>query len=171
MNVILVGFMGSGKTSVGNILAQRLDFEHLDTDDFLEKKYSLPIKKIFDAYGEDFFRNAETEVLKQFLEATAHVVSTGGGIMMKEKNRCYIEQMGLSIFLNTDFDILWERICSSSRPLIKKHDYSKKKIAVLYEQRQEAYKNADVSLNITNDTEEQIAEDIFFLYQKEKRTL
>ena len=85
-NIILTGFMGSGKTEVGKRLAQRLGYAFLDTDKLIEEKTGKSISEIFREEGESSFRELETEVIKNLSGITGYIISTGGGIVIREEN-------------------------------------------------------------------------------------
>lgn len=95
-NIALIGFMGTGKTTVGKILAEKLNYDFVDTDDYIEDIIGKSIKDIFDEYGEDYFREKETEILNEILKKNKQVISTGGGLITRDINRemllneCYV---------------------------------------------------------------------------------
>src|SRR4051794_25823503 len=86
-NLVLVGFMGSGKSSIGRAVAKRLGFQFLDTDHLVVERSGLPITRIFQELGEEAFRSLETNALESLLHLTRCVVATGGGAVLRERNR------------------------------------------------------------------------------------
>ncbi len=143
-SVVLVGMMGSGKTAVGRVLAQRLEVPFLDSDAAIEEAAKATIPEIFARDGESFFRNREAEVLARLLAGPPAVVSTGGGAFMAERNRRVIAERGVSLWLEADLDTLWDRVRhKDSRPLLRTAD-PKGTLAALYEQRVPLYRLADI---------------------------
>lgn len=121
-NIILIGFMGCGKTSVGKRLAESENMEFLDTDEWIEKKQQKTISEIFATQGESAFRNMETECLKQLLEykETAFVLSVGGGLPIREENRKLLSQIGHVVYLKASPDVIYRRLRNDkTRPLLQ----------------------------------------------------
>lgn len=117
MNIYLIGMPGSGKTTLGRRLAEKLNKPFIDLDNHIEQKHLLFIDEIFTMYGEEKFRSIETESLKDVLDLDA-VISTGGGIVMKKINKSLMN--GLIIYINTPIEIIEKRLKSSyDRPLLK----------------------------------------------------
>lgn len=138
-NIVLCGFMGSGKTVVGKELAKVLGVKFVDTDELIEKEQGIAIKAIFAVHGEDYFRDLEYEMCKKVAEMKGVVVSTGGGAMTYDRNVKAIKDGSKVIFLDADFDVICERIGdSSTRPLFS----DKKKAKALYDERKAKYLDA-----------------------------
>ncbi len=138
-NIILCGFMGSGKTVVGKELAKITGRRFVDTDELVEKKQGIPIKAIFEIYGEDFFRDLEHEVCLETAELKNTVISTGGGAVTFERNAKALRKGGRIVFLDADFDIICERIGeNTNRPLFQDID----KARALYDERRPKYEAA-----------------------------
>lgn len=120
MNVILIGFMGSGKTSVGRRLAQRLGYGFVDTDHFIEGEIGCTIAEIFSIQGEDYFRTLETRLAKRLKALQNTVIATGGGMIVQPGNQEHIRQAGLVVFLNAERgDIIQRLQRDSRRPKLK----------------------------------------------------
>ncbi|VVA43648.1 Shikimate kinase [Candidatus Roizmanbacteria bacterium] len=136
MKIILIGFMGSGKTTVGHLLAKKLSLGVIEMDELiLEKSNRKSISEIFLLDGEDHFRSLETTVAKEILKIDNIVVLTGGGIVMKDRNRRFLKN-GTVIFLKTSFEILKIRLKDDiTRPLFKDKIKAKK----LFDLRQNIY--------------------------------
>lgn len=124
--IFLIGLMGCGKTTIGKSLAQHLGYDFIDTDDLIVEKYQQDINTIFHEKGENFFRNLETDTLKNIISNTKnnaeknYIVATGGGIVLKPENRKLLKQFGYNIYLQTDIKILAQRLISDTqRPLLK----------------------------------------------------
>jgi len=118
--VVLVGMMGAGKTAVGGALARRLAVPFLDCDDEIVKAARLSIAEIFERDGEPFFRQKETQVLRRLLSGPTCVLSTGGGAFISAENRAMIAHYGVSLWLDADLDLLWQRVRQkANRPLLR----------------------------------------------------
>lgn len=138
-NIILCGFMGSGKTTVGMELAKIMGRKFIDTDEMIEQEQGVAIKAIFATRGEDYFRDLEYECCKKISTMKNCVVSTGGGALTFKRNADALKQGGKIVFLDADFDVICERIGDSkSRPLFQ----DKEKAKVLYDERKAKYLEA-----------------------------
>lgn len=136
MNIILCGFMGSGKTVVGSELAKIMGRKFVDTDELIEEQQGVAIKAIFATHGEDYFRELEFECCKAVAEMKGCVVSTGGGALTFQRNVDAVKQSGKVVFLDADFDVICERIGdSTTRPLFQ----DKVKAKALYDERKSKY--------------------------------
>ncbi|KAL0350002.1 UNVERIFIED_CONTAM: Shikimate kinase, chloroplastic [Sesamum radiatum] len=154
--IYLVGMMGSGKTTVGKVLSEALGYSFCDCDMLIEEAVGgSTVAEIFKLYGENFFRDNETEVLHKLSLMHRLVVSTGGGAVVRPINWRYM-QKGISVWLDVPLEALARRITAvgtNSRPLLHHESgdpYSKtmKRLTYLFEERGEAYKNADVKVSL-----------------------
>ena len=127
-NIILIGFMGSGKTSVGERLALKLSYEFKDTDRFIEQTVGDTISNIFKQKGEEYFRTLETNVLQELKNTMHHtVLSTGGGLPVKELNAKILKESGYVIYLRTSKEITIKRLKGDkTRPLLSEDDLESK---------------------------------------------
>lgn len=161
-NVILTGFMGCGKTTVGIRLSYRMRRIFEDTDKLIEKEQKREIKEIFAAEGEDFFRRLETEMLL-CLEETVNnrVISVGGGTPVREENQKILKRLGTVIYLRIRPETVYERLKNdTTRPLLQGDD-PKGKIYRLMESRKEAYESsADIVLDVDELSVEEILNEI-----------
>ena len=122
-NIFLIGMMGSGKSTVGRALAQRLDRPFVDTDKVLVERTGVPVATIFEIEGEDGFRRRESGVLAELAQGNGHVVATGGGAVLAAENRDLIRSGGTVVYLRARLEHLWERTRhDSSRPLLATAD-------------------------------------------------
>lgn len=146
-NVVLVGLMGAGKSTVGRELASYLGFSFIDTDDELERRMGVTIPVIFDVEGENGFRLRETKVIADMPDQKNSVISTGGGVVLKSENREYLKRAGKIVYLSASADVLYDRTKNSKkRPLLQKTDI-KKTIEQLLTEREELYRNvADITI-------------------------
>lgn len=144
-NIILCGFMGSGKTVVGKELAKIMGRKFVDTDELIESEQGVAIKAIFATRGEDYFRDLEFEMCKKVAKMKNCVVSTGGGALTFERNVEAIKKGGTVIFLDASFPVICDRIGdSSTRPLFQ----DKEKAKALYDERKSKYLSAsDYTIN------------------------
>jgi len=135
-NIVLCGFMGCGKTSVGQELAKQLSYTFIDTDEIIEKNQKITIKEIFEKYGENYFRDLEYNVCKEIANMENCVISTGGGLMTYERNVRETKKCSKVIFLDSSFSVISKRLGEDdTRPLFK----DKEKAQKLYDERKEKY--------------------------------
>lgn len=140
-NIILIGFMGSGKTTIGRFLAGELGFDFIDTDELVEFNEKIPIPEIFQTKGESYFRKAETAALRQGMEKGQRVIATGGGIVTQDANKALLNK-GKVVYLKASPDQIYKNVRkSTSRPLLKVEDVYAT-ICAMLEERQELYQAA-----------------------------
>ena len=145
-SVALIGMMGAGKTAVGGQLARLLQVPFLDSDEAIEAAANMTVAEIFARDGEAFFRAKEAQVLARLLAGPPCVLSTGGGAFLCAANRRTISQLGVSVWLNADADLLWSRVRHrTTRPLLRTPDPRGTLIALLAE-RAPVYALADVTV-------------------------
>ncbi len=144
-NVVLVGLMGAGKSTVGRELASYLGFSFIDTDDELERRMGVTIPVIFDVEGEEGFRLREAKVIADMPDQKNSVISTGGGVVLRSENKEYLKSAGKIVYLSASADILYNRTKNSKkRPLLQKTDI-KKTIEKLLSEREDLYRDvADI---------------------------
>lgn len=141
-NLILIGFMGTGKTTIGKRVAKSLGFKFVDTDLLIVKKAGKSIPKIFEEVGEDAFRDLETEVLRECGQKTDQVISTGGGIVIRPGNLEILKASGYVIWLKAETDTIFERVSRNrNRPLLHT-DNPRKTIDDLLKVRDGLYESA-----------------------------
>ncbi|WP_053070316.1 shikimate kinase [Alkalihalobacillus pseudalcaliphilus] len=136
--IYLTGFMGSGKTTVGEQLSKALGVRVIDTDEWIESQEQKTINEIFKEHGEAYFRLKETEALLEIQDKQLLLVTTGGGIVLKDENKKIMQERGQVIYLDCDLDAIFERVAGdTSRPLL--HQKSKEDIRALFEMRKNDY--------------------------------
>ena len=142
-NIVLIGFMGCGKSTVGKKLAGALGYEFSDTDAMIEEAYGKTISAMFAEEGEEYFRNAETELLRKLsTEAEGLVLATGGGMPMREENAELLREIGAVVFLEAKIETILERLQNDTgRPLADGED-REKRLRPLYEKRLPVYREA-----------------------------
>jgi shikimate kinase len=145
---ILIGMMGAGKSSVGRALAELTERTFVDTDLILQQRLGRPINQIFQIYGEQAFRDHETSVIRA-LEPSPSVLSTGGGIVLREENWTEFRRLGLTIFLDAKIETLIRRLTVSKkkRPLLQVENWELQTENILAS-RLEMYRRADLTVNV-----------------------
>lgn len=122
-NVVLIGFMGAGKSSVARLVARDLAFECVDTDDLVVEHARMPIPRVFAKRGEEAFRDLETAALLSLVERDGLVISTGGGIVLREANRKHLRATGFIVWLSASVDATYNRVRHNRRrPLLRVPD-------------------------------------------------
>lgn len=142
--IVLVGLMGAGKTSVGRLLAKRLDLEFIDADHEIEQAAQCSIEQIFESHGEAEFRAGEQRVIARLLTGPTHVLATGGGAFMRKETRDAIRGRGISVWLRADLDLLLRRVSRrKNRPLLR-NENPRQILEKLIEERYPVYAEADI---------------------------
>jgi shikimate kinase len=166
-NIILIGFMGSGKTTVGEHLAQQLGYHFQDTDRLLEQKAEDTISRIFEVHGEEYFRDMETALLKELLPSLKHtVLSTGGGLPLREENVRLLQELGFVVYLQASKETTLSRLAGDrTRPLLQGEDMEQK-VERLLGLRKPIYEKAAHAIIITdNRSVEEITQFIMKEYE------
>jgi shikimate kinase len=159
-NIILVGFMGTGKSVVGKLLAKKLNMNFVELDEMIETREKMSIKDIFEKKGEPYFRLIEKEVVEEASLRKNVVISAGGGAIIDEENFKNLKSSGIIICLQACPETILKRTKDlKTRPLLNVPD-PKKKIEELLAKRAPYYKKADHCIDTDNLTVEQIAEKI-----------
>ena len=157
MAKVLLGFMGSGKTTI----ARQLDSDFVDMDALLEGRLGMPIARFFEEKGEAAFRQLEEEVLADLLK-TNKVISTGGGIVISPRNRALLKQNPDNIYLKADFETLYQRISAdkdNQRPLFLKN--SKEELLTIFKERQAWYEEvASQIVDVSSLNPDEIIEEL-----------
>jgi shikimate kinase len=156
--IVLIGFMATGKTTVGKRLAQRLDLEFMDLDDLIEERAGLSIKEIFARHGEPGFRKMESEALAAISPGRPRVLATGGGVVLDTVNRHALRKLGLVIHLRARPEVILRRAENERhRPLLETGDRAERIVRLLAE-RAPLYAMADVEVDTSGMSIEEIVE-------------
>ena len=159
-SVVLVGMMGSGKSSIGRRLAARLTVPFVDADAEIEAAAGMTIAEIFEKHGEPYFRAGEARVIARLLEHGPQVLATGGGSFMNPDTRALIRAKGVSVWLKAELDVLMKRIKRrGDRPLLKNDDPAAT-LTTLIAERYPVYADADLTVASRDVPHESIVEEI-----------
>lgn len=157
--IVLIGFMGSGKSSGGRILERRLGWPRVDTDELVSARFGRPIPEIFADFGEDTFRDAESEVVGQLSAEAPAVVVTGGGVVLRASNVELLRRLGTLVHLEADEETLFRRVSRrATRPLLQTEN-PRATLAELLRIRLPIYREAaDFQVDTSRLTHEEVAE-------------
>jgi shikimate kinase len=151
-SVVLIGLMGTGKTTVGKMLARQLNKPFVDVDILIEEKLGMTISEVFDEYGEPYFRKIEKEMISEISKSDDVIVAAGGGAVLDDGNMASLKKMGHLIHLFARSEIILKRIGNQHhRPLLETAD-REERVARLLEQRGPYYDRADTMID-TSDLE------------------
>lgn len=170
-NIILIGFMGCGKTSVGIKLSYHMRRPMLDTDKLIEKDEGRTISEIFETDGEGCFRDLETQCLKKLIAtADKQIISVGGGLPVREENHALLKELGTVVYLRAMAETIYERVKhDTTRPLLQGDD-PKQKIRSLMEQRAAVYeKAADIIIDVDGKDFDDITDEIARNYKQHSK--
>ena len=162
-NIYLIGFMGSGKTTIGNALSAILNFDFLDTDKEIEKKNLISVKNIFKTKGESFFRNEEAKIIQNTAKLKDTVIATGGGLPCFNNHIDILNNLGTTIYLSYDIETLYLRLRNDdNRPLINKGNQKELKsyIKNLLSERRKTYNKSKYTILCNNLTVNEILREI-----------
>jgi shikimate kinase len=160
-NIILIGPMGSGKSTIGNIIARRLQRDFLDSDHFIEERTGVDIARIFDVEGEQGFRDRESNALNELLSENNRVIATGGGSVLRRENQQLLKQKGFIIFLDTSVNQQMQRLRrDKKRPLLQTENPRERLEALLAERRPIYLDLADLAVKTDRRKARRLADDI-----------
>ncbi|WP_400243161.1 shikimate kinase [Niallia sp. JL1B1071] len=159
-SIILIGFMGVGKTTIGNALANKLQRDFVDVDHQLEREYNMSVSEIFHHHGEAFFRNKEKEMIRALSKQTQKVISLGGGAFLQEDIRESCLENGIVIYLDMSFKAWKQRIpfIIDSRPVLQ--GKSEEEIKNLFNERKAIYVNHHLKVKMDGKELEEIVESV-----------
>lgn len=159
--IYLTGFMGTGKTTVGKLLSQRLNYRFIDTDDLIEKESGMTIEEIFNIHNEEYFRELERKVLISTFNLKKAVISTGGGLVTYKDNIKIIKENGIAVTLTASPDVILSRISEDAniRPLLQGDD-REEKLNKLIQKRAYYYISAHFVIDTAKLTAQEVVENI-----------
>ena len=167
-NIVLIGFMGSGKTTIATKLAVRLNMKYVSTDNIIEKREKRTINEIFTDSGEEYFRGVESDVVREVSGLTDSVIDAGGGVVLSEENMANLKSGGMVISLTADAQTIVERTKKyKHRPLLNVED-PKRKIRDLLAKREPFYAKADYMIDTGKFTVRQVIDRIVNLTEDKK---
>lgn len=152
MNIVLTGFMASGKSTVARRIAKSSDYEFIDTDEMIVEREERSINDIFDTEGEEYFRRVEREIISKAAKMDGKVISTGGGVVLNPENIEELRKNGVVFNLDPDFSVIERRVtqAAATRPLMK--NQSMADIKKRFDNRKPFYDNCDYKIHITEQS-------------------
>lgn len=160
-NIFLIGFMGTGKSTVSKQLGKMLKFLEIDMDAEIERREGMKISTIFDACGEEYFRGLETALLKEFQQKSGYIISCGGGVVLRPENVRLMKASGTVVLLTAEPENIYKRVCHSKKRPLLNGNMNVAYIQEMMERRSDYYKAAADITAVTDDKEpEKIAEEI-----------
>jgi shikimate kinase len=171
MNIVLIGFRGTGKSTVGKLLAKRLERDFIDSDKYIESSTGKTIKSIFEEGGEDSFRKIEAGIIAELSKVDNKVISAGGGAVLKEENVRNLKGNGFLVLLEATPEIIHNRIAQDKKTTQQRPSLTDKKpldeIKHLIAKREHAYKSAaDYTINTSYVSCEDIVNEIITMANK-----
>ncbi len=164
-NIILVGFMGTGKTSVGRRLALRLRMTYVDTDEIIEQTTGRRITDIFAQHGESYFRELESEAVRKVSDLDEHVISTGGGVVLRTRNLEILKRNGVVFSLTATSEEIWARVKGEThRPLLRAPN-PVEKIREMLKAREAYYALADYIIQTDGVSIGQVTNEVIEVFQ------
>ncbi len=166
-NIVLTGYMASGKTTTGRLLSEALGMNFIDTDEIISENEKMSISEIFEKKGEEYFRKAENELSKKLMTVSDTIIATGGGFVLNRENIENLKKNGIVINLKVSENVIKKRYLDarSTRPLIKNDDIEG--ILKRYNDRKEFYLNCDAAIGINeSDSAEEVCKRVIDEYKK-----
>ena len=160
-NIFLVGFMGTGKSTIARRMKQKYRMEIIEMDELIEEREGMKIPELFQTYGEEYFRNLETELLSEIQAKENLVVSCGGGVVLREENVRKMKECGMVVLLTASPQTILKRVRNNNRRPLLEGKKTIEEIGKLMEARREAYERAaDVSICVDDKNSEKICMEI-----------
>ena len=163
MRIILIGFMGVGKTTIGKIISKKLDLKFVDMDEYIEMVEDKSISKIFEQYGEQYFRKIETKTLKELIKDDNIIIATGGGIVSKKENLDILKKEKKVIFLDGNTQTILGHLTNeiNKRPLLSSSSNIENTITNLLNERYEKYKESSkIEISVDNKNIDEVVSQI-----------
>ncbi|MBS4536194.1 shikimate kinase [Clostridium sp. D2Q-14] len=167
-NLVLIGFMGTGKTTNGRRLARKLHKEFVDTDTLIESRSNMSVEEIFSSYGEKYFRKLEKKIVREISKKNNKVISTGGGIILNPENIQLLKEKGYIFLLESSVDNIVYNLKNSykRRPLLEKKNWKSEIIKLLNIRKKLYYNSADFIIRVDNKKHYHIVNEISKIYSR-----
>lgn len=166
-NIVLIGFMGTGKTTIGRLLASRLGYLFLDSDKKVEYESNMTIREIFELHGEGYFRQKEEAVIAKLARYHNVVIATGGGVVLSNENMRRLKKNGIIITLTASLETILERTARrTTRPLLLDFLEREEIVNKLLHEREELYQKADFSIDTTHHSPQHIITEIMLFLRQ-----
>lgn len=163
-NIILIGFMGSGKSSVGKAIAEKMQLTFIDMDEAIVQQQGKSINEIFSESGEAYFRSLETDFLRSAIESKNMVLSTGGGVVTQPDNVELLHKIGKIVYLNTPYEQILHNVKGdTSRPLLQQENAEEIIFSMMQKREPEYFGAADIIIQTKGKTIHAIADEIIGL--------
>lgn len=160
-NIYLIGFMGAGKSTIAKELVKKTDAKRIEMDQMIVEQQGMAISDIFDKYGEEHFRDLETELLRSFSGKTNMVVSCGGGSVLRDENARLMKENGCIILLKATPETIYERVKNSTERPILNGNMNVEFIRELMEKRRERYESvADITVCVDGKEKAEVCQEI-----------
>ncbi len=164
-NIVLTGFMGVGKSTVGKKLSSQLHMRFVDTDYMIERNERMSIPKIFSSKGEDYFRDIESKMVEKASKFNNTVISTGGGVVLREQNINHLRKNGIIILLTANVEtILRHTSKNKKRPLLQ-HENAEERIRQILKDREAFYQNNDYEIDVSVLSIAEVCNEIIHFYR------
>ena len=164
-NLVLIGMMGVGKSTIGKLLSKKLNIQFEDIDEIIERKLSLSIKKIFETKGEKFFREIEEKVSIELLQKEKIIIALGGGAFLNNLIRKNLKKFSISIWLDLNSKYIFQRIKKNKRRPLLNQAKSEKDVEEIYKKRKAIYSLADFRINCDLKAKYAIVKEITKIYE------
>ena len=151
-NIAIIGFMGTGKTTVSSALSKITGLKEIDVDAYIVEKAKMSISEIFEKYGEEYFRNLETESLREIANNKNQIISCGGGAVLKDENVDILKNSGTIVLLTATPETIFDRVKDHTHRPILNNDMSLSHVKSLMEKREPRYQSvADIKVNVDSN--------------------
>ena len=167
-NIVLIGFMGTGKTTNGRRIAKKLNRDFIDTDYYIESENKIKIDELFKRYGEKYFRLLENKAITEISSTTNKVISTGGGTVLVPENVTHLKKNGIIFLLDSSVETICSHLKNSyrKRPLLNKRNCENDVLKLLNERKNLYLSTADYVINVDDKKHYQIVDEIIDIYNE-----
>lgn len=165
-NIVLIGFMGTGKTTSGHLLAERFGWNFIDVDQKIEELCNMPVSHIFDKHGERYFREQEKQVIEKLVDSRNAVIATGGGAVLSDENIQNLKKCGAVVCLKASPETIVHRLEADqeSRPLLKSPERLER-VSKLMQERHTRYQTADLCIDTDGIDPWEVTENIINFFR------